>query len=147
MSWDFVVFVNPVSDVRCLGLCCSSSQPTSSLYSLTQRGVTKLCQLTNRLLARQVTVSVKSAWCFLLVPCKLNLALLTPEHNTNMLKNKIQMLCLETLSYLHRYIFWSCTHILPQTIYVCIFKCYKLSQNPTEELCLLCPVLQWICKL
>ncbi|XP_049416416.1 mitochondrial Rho GTPase 1-A isoform X5 [Epinephelus fuscoguttatus] len=33
-----------------------SSQPTCSLYSLTQRSVTTLCQLTHRLRAREVTV-------------------------------------------------------------------------------------------
>lgn len=64
--WDFICHLHkkPISHVRCLGLCCSSNQPTRSLYSLTQRGVTMLCQLTHRLLARQVTVCAQNAWCF-----------------------------------------------------------------------------------
>ncbi|XP_037647944.1 mitochondrial Rho GTPase 1-A isoform X3 [Sebastes umbrosus] len=59
-----------------------SSQPTRSLYSLTQRSVTMLCQLTHRLLAREVTVcvcvgiSVRNACRYLLVQCKL-----TPNTN------------------------------------------------------------------
>lgn len=39
------------------GLCCSSSQPTSSLITMTPPSVAMVCQLTYKLLIRQVTVS------------------------------------------------------------------------------------------
>ena len=67
---------NPINHIWCLGLCFSSSQPARSLYSVAQRGVSMLCQLTPRLLAREVTVCcwihVKNAWCYLLMQCSLN---------------------------------------------------------------------------
>lgn len=39
------------------GLCCSTSQPTSSLITMTPPSVAVVCQLTYKLLTRQVTVS------------------------------------------------------------------------------------------
>lgn len=55
----FIFDLKPRSHVSCFGFCSSSSQPSRSLYSLTQPSVTALCQLTRRLLAREVPVCLR----------------------------------------------------------------------------------------
>lgn len=50
--------------LSCTGLCCSPSQPTCSLLTMASPSVAVVCQLTRKLLIRQVTAGLKQshAW-------------------------------------------------------------------------------------